>query len=283
MDSGRVRVGEVELALLEEGSGGRPLLLVHGYGGAKEDFADYLKPLADAGWHVVAPDHRGHGQSDHPPGEGSYTLPTLTGDMVGLVDTLGWDTFVILGHSMGGMIAQMLALDAPDRVEALILMDTGHGPFRAVDRSAIEAGAAIVRDDGLVTYMDVLEKVSDPLGNPAHDRVCASRPGYQEWCDQKLLSCSPEMYASVMLQLPDIPDRLDRFGELTMPSLVIVGELDKPFIGSSRRMYEALPDARFALIPDAGHSPQFEGAEEWWRALSEFLAEVADRDSVADG
>jgi pimeloyl-ACP methyl ester carboxylesterase len=271
-----MKVGDVELAILEEGEGGRPLLLVHGYGGAKEDFADYVTPLAEAGWHVVAPDHRGHGESDQPEGEDQYALAILAADMAALVDALGWDSYVMLGHSMGGMIAQMLALETPERVQALILMDTGHGPFRAVDRDAIEAGAAIVRSEGLVTYKEVLEKVRDPLGNPAHDRVCASRPGYKDWCDQKMLACSADMYASVMLQLPDVTDRLDRFGELTMPALVIVGELDKPFVNSSRRMHEALPDSRLAVIEQAGHSPQFEGAEQWWAAVSAFLAEVAD-------
>jgi pimeloyl-ACP methyl ester carboxylesterase len=271
-----MKVGDIELAVLEAGAGGRPLLLVHGFGGAKEDFADHIDPLAAAGWHVVAPDHRGHGESDQPAGEEQYAIERLTEDMVGLVDALGWGSFVMLGHSMGGMIAQMIALDSPERVEALVLMDTGHGPFRAVDRDAIGAAVAIVRADGLATYKEVLEKVRDPLGNPAHDRVCASRPGYKEWCDQKMLVCAADMYAAMMLQLPDFEDRLDRFSELTMPALVIVGELDKPFLNSSKRMHEALPDSRLAVIADAGHSPQFEGAEQWWAALSGFLAEVSD-------
>ena len=54
-------VGPVDLAIAEAGDGGRPLLLLHGFTGAKEDFTEWLDPLAALGWHGVAPDHRGHG------------------------------------------------------------------------------------------------------------------------------------------------------------------------------------------------------------------------------
>ena len=61
-----VRTGDVSLEIAEAGAGGRPLLMVHGFTGAKEDFADFFDRLAERGWHVVAPDLRGHGASDHP-------------------------------------------------------------------------------------------------------------------------------------------------------------------------------------------------------------------------
>ena len=56
--------------------------------------------------------------------------------------------------------------------------------------------------------------------------------------------------------------------------LVIVGEQDRPFLGPSERMAKAIPRARLAVIPDAGHSPQFENTEAWWDALASFLQEV---------
>src|SRR3954465_6875076 len=73
----RVGVGPVELEVLEAGEGGGPLLLVHGFTGAKEDFADHVDDLAAAGWHVVAPDQRGHGRSDAPADEAAYDLGVL--------------------------------------------------------------------------------------------------------------------------------------------------------------------------------------------------------------
>jgi pimeloyl-ACP methyl ester carboxylesterase len=119
-----IDVGPVELAIREAGEGGRPLLLVHGFTGAATDFVDFLDPLAEAGWHVVAPDLRGHGGSSHPTAEDDYSFELFAGDVTGLADALGFDRFTLLGHSMGGMIVQVLALSAPERIEALIL--AGH-------------------------------------------------------------------------------------------------------------------------------------------------------------
>ena len=85
-----VRVGDVDLSIAEAGVGGRPLLLLHGFTGAKEDFAEWLDPLGDAGWHAVAPDHRGHGASSKPTQEDDYSFEILAADTADLVDALGW-------------------------------------------------------------------------------------------------------------------------------------------------------------------------------------------------
>ena len=66
----------------------------------------------------------------------------------------------------------------------------------------------------------------------------------------------------------------DRLASLEMPVLVLVGEQDRPFVGSSERMAKAIPGARLVVIPDAGHSPQVENPEAWWAALTAFLEEV---------
>ena len=78
---------------------GAPLLLVHGFGGAKEDFADHVERFAEHAT-VVVFDHRGHGESDHPTGTAAYSLDRLTADTLGVADHLGFATFRLLGHSM---------------------------------------------------------------------------------------------------------------------------------------------------------------------------------------
>src|SRR5215471_13597475 len=93
-----VAVGDVELSIAEAGSGQRPLLLVHGFTGAKEDFTPWLGMLADAGWHAVAPDLRGHGASSKPTAESAYTFELMADDVLALADALDWDTLVLLGH-----------------------------------------------------------------------------------------------------------------------------------------------------------------------------------------
>jgi len=271
-----VDTGTIHLTIAEEGVGGRPLLLVHGFTGAKEDFGDFLVPLAERGWHVVAPDLRGHGTSDKPTEESAYTLPTFAGDVLALADALGWSRFTLLGHSMGGMIAQQMLLAAPDRIEALILMDTAHGRLEgALDEGMIERAIAFIRANGIEAWKQMMESQADRgLSTPADLRVRAERPGYVEFGERKLLAVSPAMVASVLGQFATVDDRLERLAAHTTPTLVIVGEQDKPFIGPSERMADVMPGASLAVIRDGGHSPQFESPDAWWQALSGFLDRV---------
>ena len=273
-----VDTGSIHLTIAEEGVGGRPLMLVHGFTGAKEDFGDFLVPLAERGWHVVAPDLRGHGASDKPTDESAYTLSIFAGDVLALADALGWPHFTLLGHSMGGMIAQQMLLAAPDRVDALILMDTAHGRLEgALDEGMIERAIAYIRANGIEAWKQMMESQADRgLSTPADLRVRAERPGYVEFGERKLLAVSPAMVASVLGQFATVDDRLELLAAHTTPTLVIVGEQDKPFIGPSERMADVMPGASLAVIPDGGHSPQFESPDEWWRALSGFLDRVQE-------
>ncbi len=273
-----VSVGDMTITITEAGEGGRPLLLLHGYTGARGDFEDFIEPLADRGWHVVAPDHRGHGQSTKPTSEDDYSLEIFATDALGLADALGFDRFVVLGHSMGGMLTQNLVLRAPERVEALILMDTGHGAF-AVDPDLIALGVTAARTEGIDVVADVMGASDEgPLTNDAYRRKIAEDPSYKERGDRNLRASSPAMFAAMLQQISTQDDRLERLAALTMPTLVVVGELDEPFREPSRRMAETIPGARLAVIADGGHSPQFEAPAGWWEAVAGFLDEVAATD-----
>ena len=271
-----VDIGSIRLTIAEEGAGGRPLMLVHGFTGAKEDFGDFLTPLGERGWHVVAPDLRGHGASDKPTEESAYTLPIFSGDVLALADTLGWTRFTLLGHSMGGMVAQHMLLAAPDRIEALVLMDTAHGRLEGVlDAATIDRAIAFIRSNGIEAWKQMMESQADRgLSTPADLRVRAERPGYVEFGERKLLVASPAMVASVLGQFATVDDRLEMLAAYTTPTLVIVGEQDAPFVGPSERMADVMPGASLAVIPDGGHSPQFESPDAWWEALSGFLDRV---------
>jgi pimeloyl-ACP methyl ester carboxylesterase len=277
MGTRTVDLRSIHLEIAEEGAGGRPLMLVHGFTGAKEDFGDFLAPLAERGWHVVAPDLRGHGASDSPHDESAYSLPVFAGDLFALADSLGWNRFTLLGHSMGGMIAQHMLLGAPDRIEALILMDTAHGPLDGVgDPAAIERTRTYVRANGIPAFKEVMEARGAAMRSPADERVRAERPGYIEFGERKLLAVSPAMVCSVLGQFATTEDRLERLAAHTTPTLVIVGEQDRPFVGPSERMAEVMPGASLAVIPDGAHSPQFEAPDAWWAALTGFLDRVQE-------
>lgn len=276
MDTRTVDIGDIRLAIAEAGRGGRPLLLLHGFTGAKEDFTDWLDPLAEAGWHAVAPDHRGHGASSKPDRDDAYSLAILAGDALRLADALGWARFALLGHSMGGFVAQLMAFAAPARLDALVLMDTGHGAIEGIDASQAAMAIDLARTGGIDALADAMAGRDDPLATPAHRRLLAERPGYAEFNDRKLRATSPHLYAAIVPEFLHVGDSLGRLAALdpAPPTLVIVGEQDAPFLGSAKRMADAVPGAVVSVIPDAGHSPQFENPAAWWEALSSFLHRV---------
>jgi pimeloyl-ACP methyl ester carboxylesterase len=260
---------ELSVEVAGEGPG---LLLVHGFGGAKEDFADHVAALS-ATHMVVIFDHRGHGESDKPADVAAYSLARLRADTLGVADAVGLTRFRVLGHSMGGMVVRRIAIDHPERVDALIMMDTAPGPIGALDPGQIDAAAQYVLEHGKAALKELLE-ANGPLDNPAHQRVLRDRPGYQEFNDRKWADLSEFMWAAMARQLAHQPDDLDAMRALAMPVLVIVGALDTPFLAPSRAMADAIPGAQLAVIPDAGHSPQFENPAAWYDALAAFLASV---------
>lgn len=269
-----VRTGDITLTIAETGAGGRPLLLVHGFAGAKEDFADWWDQLADRGWHVVAPDLRGHGASDHPPNASDYNLDILEADLIALVDDLGWDKFVLLGHSMGGMVGQMIAIHAPERLEGLVLMDTVAGPVEG-SRLALFVMRAVSRLFGLKA-MARLGRKPPPRSPESVRRLYAERPGYGASVEAKVRATSPVMARAMMAELTRGADRLPELRSLDLPVSVIAGEHDMPgFVVAAKAMADAIPGAKLAILAGAAHSPQFETPDVWWAAVTDFLNGVS--------
>jgi pimeloyl-ACP methyl ester carboxylesterase len=277
-----VRAGNVTLEIAETGAGGRPLLLVHRFTGAKEDFADWWDELAERGWHVVAPDLRGHGASDHPRRSDDYSLDTFEADLLALVDELGWDHFVLLGHSLGGMIAQVLTIHHPERVDALVLMDTVAyaRPLQGRRGARTVVVNLVTRVFGTKAIVRSLRK--PPPGSPESvKRLYAERPGYGESVERMALASSPVMMRTITADLGRRGDRIPELRSLEMPVLVIVGEHDMPgFVAESQRVADAIPRAELTVLADAAHSPQFETPDAWWTTLSRFLDSLTNTPSA---
>jgi pimeloyl-ACP methyl ester carboxylesterase len=229
------------------------------------------------GWHAVAPDQRGHGESPKPDDQAAYSFDVFATDLLGLLDALGWDEAVVLGHSMGGMVLQTAILRAPERFRAIVLMDTSHRSLRGIDPGVLELAVQIALDQGMADLMAAQAAVAGPPP-AAHQRLLDTVPGYAAFSDSKLLASAPAMYAAMLPVIAGAVESVDRLEDLrsvAVPTLVIVGEQDTPFIKPSTRMAEAIPDAELAVIPDAAHSPQFENTDAWWKALSTFLERLA--------
>lgn len=105
---------------------GPPVLLLHGFPDTHLVWRKQIGVLAAAGYRVLAPDLRGYGRSDAPGGIVDYTLEKLRGDVLGLLDALKIDKVSLVGHDWGGLIGWQLAALAPQRIERLVALSTGH-------------------------------------------------------------------------------------------------------------------------------------------------------------
>ena len=127
-----IKTNGIQMHIAEQGSG--PLVLMcHGFPESWYSWRHQLKALAQAGYHAVAPDMRGYGQTERPDAIDQYTMLHLVGDMVGVLDALGAETAVIAGHDWGAPVAWHCALLRPDRFRAVIGLSVpyrGRGPVR---------------------------------------------------------------------------------------------------------------------------------------------------------
>ncbi len=258
---------------------GPGLVLVHGYGGAKEDFDDHVDTLAAIGHRVVTFDHRGHGESDKPNEVSAYSFDRMAADTLAIATATGLDTFRLLGHSMGGMVARRLILAEPARVDALILMDTSPGPVPGMDPDLLDFAADIAINEGKDVLKPLLDEAAALETKPYH-RLLATRPGYQEFQEAKWAALSGVMWGAMAREIGRQPDQLAALAGVVCPTLVIVGAEDAPFRGPSDVMAATITGARLVVVPEAGHSPQFENPTVWFDAVAGFLQDVGTLEEV---
>jgi pimeloyl-ACP methyl ester carboxylesterase len=274
--SSRLRIPDLEIAYDEAGSGDRAFVLVHGFTGCRDDFAGQLPALAAHG-RTLAPDQRGHGDSTNTGVGKTYTFAQLTEDLLGFVDALGLERFDLLGHSMGGMVAQRFTLANPDRVASLVLMDTASAPLgKRMPREIFEKGAAIARAIG----MDGLHEIIRNNADKNEQRTEPDRRLERDWGADRywarvrrgFTSMDVEAFEALGIELGAGEAMTPRLGEIACPTTVLVGAMDTPFLAASRGMHEAIRGSQLVVIPEGGHSPQLEAPAAWLAAIEEHLA-----------
>lgn len=246
---------------------GTPLLLVHGFTGSKLDFTNQVAWFVES-HRVIAFDQRGHGETSN---LGPYTLDQLCADLLNLLDALDVPTCHILGHSMGGMVVLRAVLKAPERFRSLMLMDTAPHGLRLFSSQAKAQISARVRDHGCASLMEGMRgQAADAATQRGIDFL-----GEQEYWRRirvKLEQMDTEAFTDLVEELENQPDLTPRLGEIGIPTTIIVGAEDKPFVKPAQTFQQHITGSELVTVPRAGHSPQYENSDVWRDAVLKHLA-----------
>ncbi|MEX2206056.1 MAG: alpha/beta fold hydrolase [Myxococcota bacterium] len=221
----------------EVAGGGPALLITHGFTGSTADFAKNVDALARENT-VITWDLRGHGRSDCPADPAAYSVPLCVADMAALLDAAGAERAVLAGHSLGGFLSLEFHLAQRARVAGLILIDTGPGYRKDEPRAGWNA-----RAEGMARDFEAKG------GERALGLARVAR-GILAQHDARVL---------------------ESLSAITVPTLIVVGEHDTPFLAGSRYMAEKIPRALLEVIANAAHSPAAEQPDVFSRVVSEFL------------
>jgi len=229
-----------------------PLLLTHGFAATSQMFAGNISALAQNHL-VITWDLRGHGRSGAPDDPALYSVPLVLDDMVALLDQLDLPRATLVGHSVGGYLSLEFALTHPDRVDGLVLVDTGPG-FR--------------RDEARAGWNAMAERYATSLtergldGLPAGAELSAGAHRTATGLIHFARGVLAQRDASVLNGLPTIE----------VPTLVVVGAQDSGFLAGSEYMAAKIPKARLVVVPEAGHAPNIDRPDLFDRRVQEFLA-----------
>jgi len=253
----KVRVNDIELYYEVHGQG-YPVVFLHGFSGTVNMWQPQVPVLSQECQFIIY-DARGHGQSESPPSVDRYSADIVVEDLRQLLGALGIEKAVVGGLSMGGYQSLRFYLRHPEMVTALILMDTGPGyrnPARREEwNRQLEGTANLLETRGIEAYVE-------------------AAPTYTS--REILLKLSPIGLANMARKVVAQHDPLviENLGEIKVPTLVLVGENDTPFLQASEYMSKTIPGAQHVVIPEAGHAANQDNTEVFNRAVLDFLKKL---------
>ena len=241
---------------------GPPLILTHGYSSTSSMWQGQIDALSKR-HKLILWDMRGHGQSDYPDDPQAYSEALTVGDIAALLDAVGADKAVVGGLSLGGYMSLAFHRAHPARVLALLIVDTGPG-FKKDDaretwnRRALDTAERFERDG-----LDVLKSASRERSTVSHRNARGLALAARGMLTQR--------DARVIELLPDIK----------VPSLIVVGADDTPFLAASDYMAAKIPGAQKVVIPAAGHAVNIDQPQAFVDAVIPFLENLPKEN--ADG
>jgi pimeloyl-ACP methyl ester carboxylesterase len=250
---------------------GIPVVLSCALATTHENWRPQVEPLVAAGARVVLWDYLGHGLSDAPSDPAAYHLERVIDDLVRVLDwAVGSEPAVVGGLSFGGLLSMHLALVQPERVRALLLVDTGPG-FKNPEAQAgwekmVERLASAAERRGMAEYAAraaaqvVGQRTDTPAARAAHAAIAAQTAhGIANFARRVAGPASPT---------------IDQLGEIDVPALVIVGEKDDQYLRAAEVLTARLPRADRRTIAGAGHIVNLDAPEEFLAEVVAFLKRV---------
>jgi len=233
---------------------GRAVLMSHGYSATRHMWDGQHAKLGDR-YRMISWDMRGHGGTDSPSDPARYSHALTVADMKALLDHLGIRRAVIGGLSLGGTMSLEFYVAHPDMVEALILCDTGPGYRNAEARAKWNERAMTRATELEARGLEALGERSREMREAmSHHRSA-----------QGLAHAARGMLAQQDSRV------IDALGSITVPTIVIVGDKDEPFVAPCEYMAKKIPGARLEVVKDAGHSSNLDQPDAFNRVFVGFL------------
>ena len=241
---------------------GPVLLMSHGYSATSAMWRGQIEPLSKDHT-LVLWDFRGHGQSDYPADPAAYSEEATVSDMAAILDAVGAKTAIIGGLSLGGYMSLAFNRVHPDRVNALLIIDTGPGYKNDEARAGWNKTSLRTAERYETEGLGLLSAGSAERRTAKHTSATGLALAARGMLTQR--------DASVITSLPDIK----------VPSIVIVGSEDTPFLAASDYMAAKIPGAKKAIIEGAGHAANIDKPEAFNAVLKDFLSGLAPAKTLA--
>ncbi|TGN61815.1 alpha/beta fold hydrolase [Paracoccus liaowanqingii] len=253
---------------------GPPMVLLHGYPLSGALFARVRDTLQED-FTVLTVDHRGYGQSVAP--EVPDDIETYAEDALAVMDQVGFDTATVGGMSMGGPVTLSMYGMAPERFDAMVLIDTN-----AASASPAEAGlwtgtAEVARNVGKEPIIATL------LPDMLTGETRLNEAAVTDYLTAVMEETSVDGFIGGAVALAERPDFTDMLSEIDVPTLVIVGLEDSLYpVQVARDMVEQIPDADLAIVPGGSHAAVFETPGLVGRAILDWADEQSEANAVDD-
>ena len=263
------------LACSDPRGSGIPVLFVHGFSHNRSVWEKLGRTLPEA-FRPIAVDLRGHGESPWSI-EGEYDLRCYAADLPALLDRLGVERAVVVGHSLGGNVATLFAAAYPERILSLVLVDTGPALEASGTSQVVDDVESALRSFGRVAgFRQQLGQIH-PKGDPEIlDRLAATSlveridGRYEPALDPGVLGLGSEGTDLVALER----ELWESLGRVSAPVLVVRGGVSAILSEKVARemVDEVLPDGRLVTIPEAGHAVMIDQGAELAAAICGFVA-----------